>query len=185
MRKLKEMQQHWHERLLQKQLRRKQSVIRRSLDLASVTKIGILWEDNGSAEDRKYLRKWIEKNRKENKQVRTLIYFHDKVEHSEEAVHWFGRKQIDWFNRPKHPEVDEFIRQTFDLLLVPCRISRQSIEYIAALSQAAFRVGGQADKPYAFDLMIEYGEKMTLAEWLKQVEAMLALMKPYYAETTT
>lgn len=67
---------------------------------------------------------------------------------------FFTRKQMNWYYKPNHPSIEEFIKKPFDLLMNLSLDNPYPIKYILACSAAKFKAGVfQKDEVY-LDLMI-------------------------------
>jgi hypothetical protein len=64
----------------------------------------------------------------------------------------FCKTQLNWYNRPSSGAIDTFLETPFDILIDFSRVPIFPLQYIAALSHAAMRVGrlNYPDHPYEF-----------------------------------
>ncbi|TSA49937.1 MAG: hypothetical protein D4R43_03060 [Sphingobacteriales bacterium] len=73
--------------------------------------------------------------------------------------------------------VDEFIDRKFDILINVSIKENLPLEYIAALSQASYRVGlYDPNKLYCNDLMIDLKGNKTLQKYIDQVKHYLHIL---------
>ncbi|TAK41492.1 MAG: hypothetical protein EPO28_08545 [Saprospiraceae bacterium] len=77
------------------------------------------------------------------------------------------------------------MEKPFDLLLIFSQKEIVAVEYIAAMSQARFRVGRASEKTYCYDLMIDAPKEGGLQAFINQVVFYLKKMKPTSTATTT
>jgi len=94
----------------------------------------------------------------------------------------FSKKEMDWLYRPKESEVGEFIKKDFDLLLNLSTSTVVPLQYIAALSEATYRVGPASDRTDCYELMIDSSSKTTLTDFIKQMTFFLNKMQSSVAE---
>ena len=59
----------------------------------------------------------MEKMKRQNKKVKLLGFFNEKLKSSDFPFQHFDKKQLDWALRPKSEEVDGFCKEPFDLLI--------------------------------------------------------------------
>ena len=73
---------------------------------------------------------------------------------------YFNKKNLNWYLEPQGVLVEEFIQRKFDILINACTEEILPLEYIAALSQASFRVGlYNPSKLFCYDFMVDFKEK--------------------------
>jgi hypothetical protein len=82
----------------------------------------------------------------------------------------FCREQLNWFKKPVSGDVDNFIKEPFDILIDFSRTQVYPLQYIATLSAAQMRVGKLTypGNPYEFILTIpENADNKFFIEQLK------------------
>ncbi len=100
------------------------------------------------------------------KKVAVLMYFDGKdlpAELASEAerrltgceYQFFTHKDLSWSRLPQGEQIERFIQQTYDWLLVPKLAAHAQLDFLAAASPAAMRIscytGGEQDvEPYDF-----------------------------------
>ena len=107
------------------------------------------------------------------KKVQLLGFFDNKQAGESFTFPYFNRKAIDWALRPSGKEVQEFLKEPFDLLITLDVQSKKYAEYIAALSNAHLRVGPYTPNTYCYDLMLDAGRSSTLTFFIQQLELFL------------
>lgn len=91
---------------------------------------------------------------------------------------FFSRKDINWFYRPMHQTVKDFMNKEFDLLIDLSRADSFPLKYISGLSRAICRVGRFSEANSSFyDLMIDAKPAMTFDEYLSQIRHYLTVIK--------
>lgn len=145
---------------------------RDSVNLDNAKNVGLLFRGD-VPEQRKRVQQYAESLRKRGKQVRLFAYL-DRLDEGEEfAFKHYTKKQINWAYCPSSPEIDEFAKQPFDLLIHLSLGSSLHEAYILAASAARLRVGPSTDFTYAYDLMIDLPENAGLTKFIEQMEMLL------------
>ena len=89
----------------------------------------------------------------------------------------FNRKNLNWYLEPGGPHVNDFIRRRFDILIGAFAYENLPLEFICALSNAAFRVGPYREsKTYCFDFMVDTKGATEMKEFFKQVNHYLNMI---------
>jgi hypothetical protein len=90
----------------------------------------------------------------------------------------FYRKQLNFFLQPQGYIVEEFIDKRYDILINAFLNESPPLEYIAAMSQARYRVGPyKTGKLYCSDVMIDIKGLNDLAYYTEQVKHYLYMIK--------
>ena len=90
---------------------------------------------------------------------------------------YFNKKNLNWYLEPQGLLVDEFIGRKFDILINVSVHENIPLEYIAAFSQASYRVGlYNPEKIYCYDLMIDLKGNKTLQKYIEQVKHYLHIL---------
>lgn len=87
---------------------------------------------------------------------------------------YFSKKNINWYGKPKSPDVDEFINKEFDILIDLSLIDEYPIIYISSLSKAKFKVGRFSGKAEFLDFMIDISENPTHKFLIEQIKRYLS-----------
>lgn len=135
--------------------------VRRVRNLTEVRSIGIVY-DATDREVFEYVNDVVRRLRAEMKKVHALGYINSKDERdmlsSKLGFDFFNRKSLDFYRRPRHPLVDNFISENFDLL-IDFNIERLwPLEYLMRCSRASFKVGvwPHARSPYDLCFKVDF-----------------------------
>lgn len=83
---------------------------------------------------------------------------------------FFSRKELNWYNKPVSPVVNQFINEPFDLLINLSLEDYYPIQYITAMSKATFKSGKYNAGDDRLDLMIDIEkEKNTMLNLHKEI----------------
>jgi len=150
-----------------------------SFDIKNAGMIGILFEGT-EMNDCKVVVDYAKSLKKEGKNVKLLAYLDSKQELDNFEFPHFEKKDLDWALRPRCEAVKSFLQQPFDILINLPKHENIPLEYIAALSNAKFRVGPLTDNTSCYELMIEATGAKDLKAFLNQVTFFLRQMKTTY-----
>jgi len=76
---------------------------------------------------------------------------------------FFSKNELNWYSKPVSPVVDQFIKESFDILINLSLEDYYPIRYITALSGASFKTGKYAPDDDYLDFMIDIEkEKQTM-----------------------
>ncbi len=90
----------------------------------------------------------------------------------------FYKKQLNFYLEPQGYQVEEFIDKRYDVLVNAFLNESPPLEYIAALSQARYRIGPyKANKLHCSDVMIDIKDLNDLSFYLDQVKHYLYMIK--------
>jgi len=90
---------------------------------------------------------------------------------------FFSAKQCNWFGKPKDHAVEFFIEKEFDILLDLNLNDNVTLDYIAGMSKAKYKVGRQKSNTRIYDMMIDPQNENTLDYFITQVELYLSMFK--------
>lgn len=83
---------------------------------------------------------------------------------------FFSRNELNWYSKPVSATADEFIKEPFDLLINLSLEDHYPIQYITALSPAAFKAGKFSPEDQILDFMIDIEkEKDTMRNLQKEI----------------
>lgn len=83
---------------------------------------------------------------------------------------FFSKNELNWYNKPVSPLVDQFIQEPFDLLINLSLDDHYPIRYITSLSAARFKTGRYTPDDLCLDLMIDIEkEKQTMQALHKEI----------------
>ena len=90
---------------------------------------------------------------------------------------FFLKKDLSWYFKPSGMEIDNFIREEFDVLIDLNLEDHFPLQYIAALSRAKCKVGKFSnEKKEIYDLMIEVDPDKSFKYFLRQVDTYLVMI---------
>ena len=164
-----------HRRLLQQQIRLHRFP-RHSIHFDSARSIGLIF-DGTELPAREAAMRYAEKLKSAGKSVRLLAYLDNRTESESFPFPVFNKKDLDWLFRPHGHAVKEFLDHPFDILLNLCMEDNPALEYIAALSQAHFRVGAFPKTIPSYELMIDLRSSRSIPDLIVQIEFFLQKMQ--------
>lgn len=162
----------FHRRHLNQQLKSNARAISKLVNFQTARTIGILFDATDPTR-RDVVLKYVEDIRKENKTVKTLGFFNNKLDNNNFTFNYFNVKDLDWMYRPKGEDVSFFMDQNFDLLINVDPETNIHTEYIAALSKANLRVGPYTENTYCYDLMIDSAGSKDLNHFIQEIGRLL------------
>ncbi|MBN1143846.1 MAG: hypothetical protein JXA72_05460 [Bacteroidales bacterium] len=84
---------------------------------------------------------------------------------------FFSKNELNWYSKPVSSTTDEFIKEPFDLLINLSLEDHYPIQYITALSPAAFKAGKFSPDDQILDFMIDIEkEKNTMRNLQKEIK---------------
>jgi hypothetical protein len=143
-----------------------------SLAFDDIQHIGFLF-DAEKSDHLKHIRTYIHQLKEKGKTIKALGYFRDNADHKNLEYQTFGKKDVDWYLRPKGFEVETFQRQKFDVLVNCCLSAEPPLEYLAAVSDAQFRIGPITSNPLSYDLMLDVPQIDDMKHYLQRVDFFL------------
>lgn len=136
-------------------------------------KIGVLYNAANPA-DVALVSKYIQRLQQKGKQVKGLAYIPDPKMALDVTAEHFTNKHVNWLYVPNGMDVESFTKEHFDLLVNLYTKPSLPLEYIAALSEAKYKVGRYLeDKTYCFDLMVYLDEQKDLDSLIKEIDHLL------------
>lgn len=137
--------------------------------------------DAAYPDDRTVITTFAEELRRTGNRVKILGYFNGKMESLSTPFDIFTATDLSKISQvPKSPVVEAFMDQAFDVLInLSFRENHKALEYICAVSKAAFRIGPwySFQESNSYDLCLDAGKTATLKEWIN--ELMHTLQKIY------
>lgn len=132
-------------------------------ELDAIKTVGVLWQPS-QKEAFLYLENYFKKE---------MVMFwgfcvFDEDTNPQPNTHTITTNDLNWRGLPKSGKTDDFINKKFDLLLNIALKQNFILDYITALSQANFKVGGSPNETNYFDLNINIGEKDDAMYLVKQ-----------------
>ena len=151
---------------------------RKFLNIDDAKEIGVLFDATEESQ-REIVNRFVKKLKKENKAVELLGFIRQPKMAVNIDFPFFTKKNLNWFYRPEGENISYFIRKPFDILINAHTHNNSSLEYIAALSHAKFRVGRYIDsKKFCFDFMINTNGSDDLNDFIHQVNHYLKIINP-------
>ena len=146
-------------------------------------KVGVLYNASDPAEVA-LVSKYMHGLQQKGKHVKGLAYIPDHKQAAEVTADHFTDKNVNWLFVPSGMDVESFMKERFDLLVNLYTRPCLPLEYIAALSEARYKVGRYIeDKTYCFDLMVYLDEQKGLGNMIKEVDHLLTeINKHKYVE---
>lgn len=150
---------------------------RKMLNIKDARKIGILFNATRT-EDIVSVTTFAEKLRHSGKQINILGFEQTKKKERTDS-RFINNLDINWFNIPQSDKISEFHKRGFDILICASVNECLPLEYIAATSNAKFRVGTFNDETSDyFELMINTNQNQNLNYLLNQIEHFLNIINP-------
>ncbi|MBL0309234.1 MAG: hypothetical protein IPP77_06025 [Bacteroidetes bacterium] len=141
--------------------------------MSNAKEIGILF-DYSSPENERVVIKFAEELKSRGKQVEIFAFSNNKETVPASGVQLLNKADVNWAQIPEGEVTDSFIRKDFDLLLCCFIQSNPTLEYIARISHAKWRVGIYSpDKTDYYDLMVHLEAGKDLASLIEQIEHFL------------
>jgi len=154
---------------------------RQVVSFAEARKIGMLY-DATSEQDYELVKQYIKGIRTDHKEVFALGYVDKKQlpvsQFAQLGLDFFTRKDLKWNMIPDSLEIRNFIGEPFDILINLNEGNCFPLNYITAVSKAKFRIGRYHKKNLSnFDMLIEAGNSTSLANFIREVDKYLRIIK--------
>lgn len=156
---------------------------RRLTNLRDARRIGIIYPLN-NVPDYDRVSEFVSELQRDHKEVKALGFVKNKSLVSrflpKLSFDFFSKRDINWFYKPVHTQVKDFIEKEFDILIDLSMSDNFPLKYIAGLSNALCRVGkfSEENKDY-YDLMIDSTPAMTTDDFLGQVRHYLTIINSH------
>ena len=151
-------------------------VEREIVNMQNAQTIGILYEATNPASN-VIVNNFCKLLRQHNKEITMLGYVDDKNNETIFGELLINKKNLTWHLQPVHAEVDRFIEKRFDILINAFIGESLPLQYIAALSNAKFRVGQFIqNSTHCYELMINIDKKLELEYLLEQIAHFLNII---------
>ena len=136
--------------------------------LDSARTVGVLF-DATSETARKESLEFVKSLEKQGKKVSALGFFNAKQMPENQSFDAFFAKETTWTGTPKSPKAADFVKQKFDLLLTLNPDELPPLEWLAAQSQSAFKIGFATSRPNDFDIQLETPEGKGIRYFTEQL----------------
>jgi hypothetical protein len=149
-------------------------------NLADAKSIALIF-DASDKDEFELIKKYVLYLREYKKAVKAIGYFSQKeipeLTYSKMDYDFFNSKELTWYQRPQNKYVENFIQEKYDVLIDLNIHNRFPLKYIAAISNAAFKVGKyDTDEQWMYDMMIQHDTKQGLKFLLRQVDTYLQMV---------
>ncbi len=150
-------------------------VDRKAININNANDIAIIF-DASDVEKTAIINQFADSLRAMKKKIHLFGYYNIPKPAINFNFPYFNKKNLNWYLEPNGVLVDEFIDRKFDILINACIDEILPLEYIAALSQASYRVGlYNPSKLFCYDMMIDMKEK-NLKKLVDQVKHYLGVI---------
>jgi len=136
--------------------------------LDSARTLGVLFDATSETARRESL-EFVRLLEKQGKKVTALGFFNTKQAPENQPFDSFFAKETSWLGQPKSEKAADFIKQKFDLLLTLNPDELPPLEWLAAKSQAAFKIGFATGRPNDFDIQLETPEGKGIRYFTEQL----------------
>ncbi len=156
---------------------------RQMTNLKDARHIGIIYTLNNVL-DYDRISEFVSQLQRDHKEVKALGFVRNKSLVSrflpKLSYDFFSKRDVNWFYKPIHNQVKDFIEKEFDLLIDLSMSDNFPLKYIAGLSNALCRVGrfSEENTDY-YDLMIDASPAMTTDDFLGQVRHYLTVINTH------
>jgi hypothetical protein len=142
-------------------------------NLRDARKIGILYTLDDVPEY-ETVSEFVSRLQHDHKEVKALGFVKNKNLVSrflpKLSYDFFSRKDINWFFKPLHSRVKDFIEKEFDILIDLSMKDSLPLKFISGLSLAHCRIGRFSEgNRVCYDIMIDLTSPLTLNEYILQI----------------
>ena len=134
----------------------------------SARTIGVLFDASAESTRRESL-EFLKSLEKQGKKVSSLGFFNESKLPENQPFDCFSKKECSWIDQPKSEKAADFTKQKFDLLLMLNPDNLAQLEWLAAQSQAAFKIGFATSRPNDFDIQLETPEGKGIRYFTEQL----------------
>jgi len=164
-----------HNHFLLKELTSLQ-IKRQSVDFERARQIGILFNAT-ELDERELVLNYAKQLKNAGKKVKLLAFLNSKKNSPNFSFHHFNKKDVDWLMRPKGEVIENFARQSFDILINLSSSANLPLDYIAAKSHGKFRIGPFHEQLNSYELMIDVPQENDSKTFLEEVITLLKKTK--------
>ena len=128
---------------------------RKTVSLGDANEIGILF-DATNPDEVSLINQFADSLKKEKKKTILLGYYDQPKRAINFNFSYFNKKDLNWHYQPHGVVIDEFVGRKFDILINAYAKENLPLEFVSAVSHAAFRMGiYDKQKTYAYDFMVD------------------------------
>jgi len=124
-----------------------------------------------NADERKVINKWRDANKRAGRKIRVLGFFAEDIGSTTFNFRTLSVKDLNWFGLPGGGLVDEFRKESCDILLRIGPVEHPVLDYLSTISQASLKVGpfvAETETPY--HLQFDAIASGTFSEQLRTIE---------------
>jgi hypothetical protein len=158
----------------------RQSCRRKMVNIKDARSVGILYTLD-DVQDYDTVSSFVTELQHDRKEVKALGYVKNKNLISRFlprlSYDFISRKDINWYFKPVHTKVEDFINREFDILIDLNLQDMFPLKYISGMSKALCRVGMFSESNSAYyDLMIEARPGITVQDYLNHINHYLSVI---------
>ncbi|NBC83614.1 MAG: hypothetical protein GVY19_09550 [Bacteroidetes bacterium] len=128
------------------------------VNLEDARKIGVVFNATHSV-NFDVIRQFVKKLTKQKKEISILGYVHSKkiIDHYlyRKGFDFFTRKDLNWHYKPKDEAINDFVKQSFDILINLSLEDYLPIQYVLVRSNARFKVSCYFENAQFADMFID------------------------------
>lgn len=151
---------------------------RKTHTLESARTIGILFDATEENDRREVLELAHTLEEKRRKKVRLLGFVDNKHPLGQTQFPQFTQKELHWNGKPKSEAVAVFVADPVDLLLCLNKSEVPWINWAAAASLAAMKIGTATRAPHDLDMILETPAEKGISYFVKQLDVYLDKIVP-------
>ena len=136
--------------------------------LDSARSVGVLF-DATSENARGESLEFVHSLEKQGKNVSAIGFYNSKQVPENQPFDSFSVKETSWLGQPKSEKAKAFAGEKFDLLLTLNPDELAPLEWLAAQSQSAFKIGFATSRPNDFDIQLETPEGKGIRYFTEQL----------------
>ena len=149
-------------------------------NLSSAQRVGVLFSPSGASE-LKIVKGFLAFLTNLDIKVFPLAYLDSKKTDinmvMEQHINFVDKKHFNWFHRPMTPEIKDFIKEEFDILINLSMNNILPINFIVSLSRAKLKVGKYFEEKESFtDLMIDIKDSKDMSFLIEQTSHYLSVI---------
>ena len=153
---------------------------RKITNLKEARKIGILYALD-DVPDYEVVAEFVAELQRDHKEVKALGFVKNKNLVSrflpKLSFDFFSARDLNWFYKPVHSKVKDFIEKEFDILMDLSLKDTLPLKFISAWSLAHCRVGRYSESNHeCYDIMLDIGKDMSLNDYILQIVHYLSVI---------
>lgn len=141
----------------------------------NIRNVGILFNADDKA-DQSLVKNFCSSLKKSNIEADVLGFFNSKEEREPLSFNYFDLNGVGFSLTPTSDTALQFMQRPFDVLINLDYRNHPPLIYVAASSNALFKVGPATGNSDHYDLMIDLGDKYTTASLLKNIRKTIKLI---------